>query len=250
MKETDKESSSQFPLEVAHALEELLRGTILVFLRFFYTIYQFLFTRRQFPLTSKTDPLSPAIIIGPITFSVFSWILYLFVVHFVFLANAASSQSIFQRAISILSSALVSGSLTKFLLSISPLLILVTIVATLQQIVCRIFGSIISFSTNLAISGYVIGAYAAIGSLVNVLFLPSVDSGSIEFDSVTEYGAVVVFPVLLLVWGYKWFRLLIEHAALSKKKSVFAIFIVIALAIPIVWGGIESVQWILSRNAS
>ncbi|WP_319404491.1 hypothetical protein [uncultured Desulfosarcina sp.] len=244
MENTDKEVLIRPPLEIARAVESLLRGAIFFCLRMFYTLYRYLLIRRRFPFSSESDTSSAAIIIGPFTFAVFSWILNLSGIFIMSFGNPKSPDSLFEATMLILADGIMSGNPAKFLLAISPILITIVLVAALQWLICQVLGGEISFDTNLSIAGYVLGTYAFSLFILIMLYFPFIISRTRNYVSIPM---LIIFVFIIFLWTRRWFRMLIEHDGLNRIKSVFTIGIVISLTVSTYWFIIKAVLPVLNR---
>ena len=211
----------------------------------FYTSYRFYFPRKPFLLTENPDPHSPAKSLGPITFAVFSWVLYLFTLQVLFgviFRNSPQTSidpGLFSTTIEFLWTSISSGNVFLILFSLFPFLFLMIVVTYLHYAVSAFIGSNRSFDVCISISGYLVGAYAIFGTIFCISISPYM---------ATEAKSWLALPIGIFfgaVWGYflRWRQFLIEELLESEKYSVITILGFLPTIALIVWMSLKVISW-------
>ncbi len=237
------ENSNIKPLEVAKVVEDLLHGTVLLFLRFCFTTYRFAFLRTPFPLSEEPDPRSSARSLGPVTFAVLSWVLYLSTVHLLFRAifaessrtNNETKSNLFTTAVDFLWEAISSGNIFLILLSLSPVIYLICALAIFHLLGQHLIGKNKNFDACISVSSYLVGSYAVFATIICISLVPMLITNKM-------YWMVISVPTLLVsIWLIfrRWLELIEIELDVPKARSIKTILCILPVIITCIWLGLE-----------
>ena len=168
----------------------------------------------------------------PLTFAVGLWVLYLFIIRLVFFDVELEDSDLFMITITSLSTAMMSGSVPRLLLSIGPILMLIGVAGLIQGLLSRIAGGRAPSFIHIDIAAY------GVGALATTLLITIYSSSILTSGKLTAF----LFGLLTVMYGFIYMILQLEDTALL----VGSIGLFIILATVMIWS--RKVDWYRGIN--